>query len=248
MRRMLYLVFVLGLLVVMPACANDAASQAPTLETEEQKTLYALGLAIAQQLGTMDLTPEELAYVQAGLSDSILGEEPKVAIEEYGPKLQQLAQTRMTAAIEREKKAGAEFVTAEAAKSGAQTTDSGLVYVETQAGEGESPQPTDTVTVHYTGKLQDGTVFDSSVERGQPATFRLNQVVPCWTEGVQMMKPGGKAKLVCPADLAYGDRGAPPKIPPGAALVFDVELISVAEAVPAPAPEPAATPPTDGNG
>jgi FKBP-type peptidyl-prolyl cis-trans isomerase len=89
------------------------------------------------------------------------------------------------------------------------------------------------VKVHYTGKLTDGTVFDSSVERGQPATFPLNQVIKCWTEGVAMMKVGGKAKLVCPSDIAYGDRGAPPKIKPGSTLVFDVELLEIMKDQPA---------------
>ena len=90
--------------------------------------------------------------------------------------------------------------------------------------------------MHYTGKLIDGTVFDSSVERGQPATFPLNQVIKCWTEGVAQMKPGGKAKLICPADVAYGDRGAPPKIKPGSTLQFDVELLEIVKDQPATPP------------
>jgi len=237
MRRSPYLALILGLLLVLPACANEAASQAAVNpETEDQKTLYALGLIIAQQLGTLALTEEELTYVQAGMTDSILGSEAKVKLEEYGPKVQQLAQARMAAATDREKAAGAEFQAAEAAKEGAEKTASGLVYQELVAGEGASPAATDTVTVHYTGTLRDGTVFDSSVDRGQPATFRLNQVIPCWTEGVQKLKPGGKARLVCPAEIAYGDQGAPPRIPPGATLIFEVELISVQAGTPPPAP------------
>jgi FKBP-type peptidyl-prolyl cis-trans isomerase FkpA/FKBP-type peptidyl-prolyl cis-trans isomerase FklB len=94
-------------------------------------------------------------------------------------------------------------------------------------GKGASPKETDTVKVHYHGTLTDGTVFDSSVQRGEPATFPLAQVIPCWTEGVQRVKVGGKSRLICPANLAYGDRGAPPKIKPGATLVFEVELLDI---------------------
>ena len=108
---------------------------------------------------------------------------------------------------------------------------------------GAFPTASDTVKVHYHGTLRDGTVFDSSVDRGTPVDFPLNGVIPCWTEGVQKMKVGGKARLVCPASLAYGDRGAPPKIKPGAALVFDVELLGIGGAEPA-AELPPGHPPT----
>ena len=118
----------------------------------------------------------------------------------------------------------------------------GYVYTEIKAGTGPAPKATDKVKVHYTGTLIDGTVFDSSVQRGEPVTFALNQVVPCWTQGVQLMKAGGKAKLVCPSELAYGDNGAPGgKIKGGATLVFEVELLGIEKAegaaVAAPAPK-----------
>jgi FKBP-type peptidyl-prolyl cis-trans isomerase FkpA len=106
-------------------------------------------------------------------------------------------------------------------------TDSGLVYREVRAGSGESPKASDTVTVHYRGTLVDGTEFDSSYKRNEPAQFPLSQVIPCWTEGVQKMKVGGKSQLVCPASIAYGDRGSPPTIPGGATLVFEVELLKI---------------------
>src|SRR5579885_3358109 len=114
-----------------------------------------------------------------------------------------------------------------AAEPGAIRTPSGLVYRELTAGAGESPKATDTVTVNYRGTLVNGTEFDSSYKRNQPAQFPLNQVIPCWTEGVQKMKVGGKSRLVCPAALAYGDRGAPPTIPGGATLIFEVELLGI---------------------
>ena len=115
-----------------------------------------------------------------------------------------------------------------AAMPGAARTASGLVYRELRAGTGPSPKATDEVKVHYRGTLVDGKEFDSSYKRNEPATFPLNQVIPCWTEGVQKMKVGGKSELVCPSGIAYGDRGSPPDIPGGATLVFEVELLSIA--------------------
>ncbi len=106
--------------------------------------------------------------------------------------------------------------------------ESGLIITEITPGTGDSPGATDKVTVHYHGTMRDGTVFDSSVDRGEPTSFPLNQVIKCWTEGVQLMKVGGKSRLICPSDIAYGDSGRP-GIPPGATLIFEVELLSIGE-------------------
>src|SRR3954447_23361079 len=114
-----------------------------------------------------------------------------------------------------------------AKEPGAIKTESGLVYRELRPGTGPSPKATDTVKVHYRGTLVDGTEFDSSYKRNEPAEFPLNQVIPCWTEGVQKMKVGGKSQLVCPASIAYGDRGRPPVIPGGATLIFEIELLGI---------------------
>ena len=138
-----------------------------------------------------------------------------------------LAQQRMAASASEEKKGSEPFLAKAAGEKGAKKTPSGLIYTEAKPGNGDSPKATDTVKVHYTGKLTDGTVFDSSVGRGEPATFPLSGVIKCWTEGLQMMKVGGKATLVCPSDIAYGDQGRPPQIKPGATLVFEVELLEV---------------------
>jgi FKBP-type peptidyl-prolyl cis-trans isomerase FkpA len=124
-----------------------------------------------------------------------------------------------------------------AKEKNAQKTNSGLIYQQIKAGTGAQPKASDIVKVHYTGTLIDGKEFDSSVKRGQPAEFPLGQVIPCWTEGVGKMKVGGKAKLVCPSDIAYGDQGRPPIIPGGATLVFEVELLDVKHPAAA-APEP----------
>jgi FKBP-type peptidyl-prolyl cis-trans isomerase FkpA len=208
------------------------------LDTEDQKTLYALGLALSRNLATFNLTPDELATVEAGMNDGLFAKEKKVDLEKYGQKIQEFAQGRAKASAEKEKEASKPFLEKAAQEKGAKKLESGVIYIEEKAGTGESPKPTEKVKVHYTGKLTDGTVFDSSVERGQPATFPLNQVIKCWTEGVAQMKPGGKAKLVCPSDVAYGDRGAPPKIKPGSTLQFDVELLEIVKETP---PAPGAT-------
>jgi FKBP-type peptidyl-prolyl cis-trans isomerase FkpA len=196
-------------------------------QTEEQKTLYALGLSIGRSISVFDMSQEELAYVKAGMEAQVKGEKPAVELETYGPKLQELARTRSTRKAEAEKEKSKKFLEEAAKESGATKTESGLVFKELTAGTGPAPKETDIVKVHYKGTLTDGTEFDSSYKRGEPTQFPLQGVIKCWTEGVQKMKVGGKAKLTCPSDIAYGDRGAPPNIPGGAALVFEVELLEI---------------------
>ena len=217
-------IFVLLAAVMLSA---PASAQPPAaLDTEESKILYTLGLALAQNLETFSLTEEELQILQRGLADSVLGRDPMVDLQEYGPKLQTFADQRASGAANTEKALGAALLDEMAAEDGAFRTGSGLIITEITAGTGATPAATDTVTVHYHGTLRDGTVFDSSVERGEPASFPLNQVIPCWTEGVQRMRVGSKHRLTCPSDIAYGDQGRP-GIPPGAVLIFEVELIEI---------------------
>jgi FKBP-type peptidyl-prolyl cis-trans isomerase len=211
-------------LTLLVALAPAAALE---LKTEEQKTLYALGLSLARNLEVFRLTPAELEAVQAGIADTVLKQAKQVELSQYAAKLTELQRQRAAVAAEDEKKAGEAFVAKTAGEKGAKKTDSGLVYVELKAGTGESPKASDKVKVHYTGTLTDGTKFDSSVDRGQPAQFGLNGVIKCWTEGLQMMKVGGKSKLVCPSAIAYGDSGRPPQIKGGATLVFEVELLEI---------------------
>jgi FKBP-type peptidyl-prolyl cis-trans isomerase FkpA len=215
------------LLAVLLFNAASVRAAGPELKTDEEKTLYALGLALGPQLAPFSLSAAELDIVKAGMTDAVLGKDKKVELKDFVPKVQQLAQSRAAAVAAQEKKAGQAFLDKAATEKGATKTASGLVYSEITPGKGEQPKPTDKVKVNYKGTLTDGTVFDSSYDRGQPATFPLNGVIKCWTEGVQMMKVGGKSKLVCPADLAYGDHGSPPKIKPGATLVFEVELLDI---------------------
>jgi FKBP-type peptidyl-prolyl cis-trans isomerase FkpA len=215
------------LIVLVLATAVAATAQGPELQTEEQKTLYALGLAISRGLAPFNLNSAELEVVEAGLADGSLHKTPRVDLETYGPKIRQLQEARAAVAATAEKKASQVFLDKAASEKGATKTASGLIMTTITPGTGESPKATDTVKVNYEGKLTDGTVFDSSVERGEPVTFPLSRVIKCWTEAVQLMKVGGKSRLVCPADLAYGDRGAPPHIKPGATLVFEVELLEI---------------------
>jgi len=212
------------LLAVAPAMATP---QEPV--TEEQKTLYALGLAISQSLSTFSLSETELEMVKAGMIDGVLKRTQKVDLQTFGPKIQQFQQSRLAALAEVEKKAGAAFLAKAAMEKGATKTESGIVITPIKSGSGATPKATDVVKVHYHGTLIDGTVFDSSVKRGEPATFPLDQVVKCWTEGVQQIKVGGKSRLVCPSNLAYGERGMPPVIKPGSTLVFEVELLEIVQ-------------------
>jgi len=174
------------------------------------------------------LNPAEIEVLKKGLAASLAGETPPYTMQQYGEKLRARADARSATAAAPEKQRSAAFRESAAAEAGALRLPSGLVYKTVRPGKGPSPGPTDVVRVHYHGTLQDGKVFDSSVQRGQPVEFPLNQVIPCWTEGVQRMKVGEKAKLVCPSEIAYGDRGTPDgSIPPGSTIVFEVELLGI---------------------
>jgi FKBP-type peptidyl-prolyl cis-trans isomerase FkpA len=217
--------------LALAACsATDSSAPSSTaavpLATEEAKTLYALGLAIGGNVQEFKLTDAEVTLVADGIRDAALGNTPKVDLQTYGPRLQVLAQERMGAAAAAEKQAGDDWAAVLAKEPGAERSPSGVVFISMMEGTGANPTAESTVRVHYHGTLRDGTVFDSSVDRGEPISFPLGGVIPCWTEGVQKIKVGGKAKLVCPSDTAYGDQGSG-SIPGGAALAFEVELLAI---------------------
>jgi FKBP-type peptidyl-prolyl cis-trans isomerase FkpA len=219
------------------AAAKAAPGGALMAKTDEEKTVYALGLAIARSIGSFELSPAEVELVKQGIGDGAKNT-PAINIEEWGPKIDVLAQSRKGRTVEREKVASAAYITKTASEAGMEKTTTGLLYQALKPGTGANPQASDTVRVHYRGTLINGTEFDSSYKRNEPAEFPLSGVIPCWTEGVQKIKVGGKAKLVCPSDLAYGDQGRP-TIPGGAALVFEVELLDIVKPA-APAAAPAA--------
>jgi FKBP-type peptidyl-prolyl cis-trans isomerase FkpA len=215
-------------LISLAACnrpTGTSESAAPKLETEDQKTLYALGLILGRNVAPFSLTPDELTIVKAGITDAVTGAKPQVELEAYGPEVNELADKRASAGADDEKKKGEEFAEKVAKEQNATKLPSGVVIRTITPGKGASPTAEDIVKVHYEGKLIDGKVFDSSIARNEPAEFPLRGVVPCWTEALQKMKKGEKAQVVCPSSTAYGERGAPPDIPPGATLSFEVELL-----------------------
>ena len=217
-----------AILLVCVALVVGAPAQAQMPETEDEQVLYYIGALLARQASSMFLVREdERDLIKRGFADAL--DEKAIEIDERAmqAKLQTLQRDRQAEATSLEKEAAATFVAEAATREGAVRSDTGLVYVETLAGTGASPKPTDTVKVHYHGSLRDGTVFDSSVERGQPATFPVNGVIQGWVEALQLMSVGSKWRLFIPSDLAYGEQGAGQLIGPGATLVFEVELLEI---------------------
>ncbi|WP_020676451.1 FKBP-type peptidyl-prolyl cis-trans isomerase [Geopsychrobacter electrodiphilus] len=224
MKRLALLLLIIGL-------ATPAFS-AP-LEDGQSKLSYAIGMSIGSDLLRQDLKLD-LGQLTAGLTatynktDALLSEDEMVKVlVAFQKEMQEKQKAKAAVASESNKAAGKAFLAENAKKTGVKTTASGLQYEVLTAGKGATPTADDQVTVNYRGTLVDGTEFDSSYKRGQPATFRVGGVIPGWTEALQLMKEGGKLKLVIPPQLAYGDRGAPPVIGPGSTLVFEVELLKV---------------------
>jgi FKBP-type peptidyl-prolyl cis-trans isomerase FklB len=210
-----------------------SAQEKPSLKTDKEKLSYSLGFDYGSRFPKQSVEVDTKAFA-VGFGDALAGGKPVMGEEEFRKVLvdfQQQMRAKMAAAVQQagedNKKKGAAFLAENKKQKGVVTLPSGLQYKVIKEGKGAKPKATDTVSVNYRGTLIDGTEFDSSYKRNQPATFPLSGVIKCWTEGVQLMKPGGKAKLICPSDIAYGERGAPPNIKPGATLVFEVELLEV---------------------
>ena len=222
--------------LALAACSPASKPPEPKLETDDDRAVYALGLLIAQRIESFGLSEAELPVFESGVRDGVLDREKKIDPATVEGLLQTFSNTRVMQRAQTEKTASAAYLAQMAAEPGATTAPTGYVIRTITEGTGASPGPTDVVKVHYHGTLRDGSVFDSSVDRGTPAEFPLNRVIPCWTQSLQTMKVGGKYKVTCPSDIAYGDRGSPPSIQPGATLSFDVELIEVKPPSEAPAP------------
>ncbi|WP_299182028.1 FKBP-type peptidyl-prolyl cis-trans isomerase [uncultured Neptuniibacter sp.] len=219
------------------AVALGAALVSPTvsaveLKTEEQKVSYSVGLMVGEQLKSLPDVDFD-AFIEAAKT-TYEGKEPKMTPEQVREVMTAFQQKQMEAQKKKMEELsannlekGKKYLTENGKKSGVKTTESGLQYEELQAGKGKSPTAEDTVKVHYRGTLIDGTEFDSSYARNEPVSFPLNGVIPGWTEGLQMIKEGGKARLVIPSDLAYGPGGMGNAIGPNETLVFEVELLEV---------------------
>ncbi len=223
-------------LLVLSACApeQNAAPAEPTLDTPKNRISYTIGLNIGKDFANqeMDIDPDVLIV---GIKDAMTGKDPRLSEEEMVAEIQafqqamQEGQMAKVQALADENKAASEaFMAENAKKEGVVVLESGLQYKVVTPGDGASPTADSVVTVHYRGTLVDGTEFDSSYSREEPATFPVGGVIPGWSEALPLMKVGAKWQLVVPADLAYGERGAGQAIGPNAALLFDVELISIA--------------------
>ena len=215
--------FFLPLILIMGITSINAQN----LNTEMEKVSYSLGVNVAKSVKNQGLESIDSEAIAQAFTDVFEGNELKISeqesnviLQEYFGKLAQKAQSQNV-------EAGQNFLVDNAKRVGVVTTATGLQYEVLTEGSGDSPKETDQVTVHYHGTLIDGTVFDSSVERGQPATFPVNGVIPGWVEALQLMNPGAKFKLFIPSNLAYGERGAGGAIGPNATLIFEVELISI---------------------
>ena len=231
--RLVKLLMASGLLVVTSLVNADELK----LETDEQKFSYAMGYAIGSQIRGQFGSNGDMEIVARALSDVLLGKDPLMSNDEIGEVLQaeqQKAQEReQQAAAEMQAKgdaaleAGKAFLAENAKKDGVVTTDSGLQYKVITAAEGKSPSASDTVVVHYRGTLLDGTEFDSSYQRNNPAEFSLGGIIPGWQEVLQLMTPGAKWEVFIPSHLAYGPRGAGGLIGPNETLIFEIELLEV---------------------
>ena len=202
------------------------------LKDAKQKSSYAIGMDIGANFKRQEIDVDSKALA-AGIADALAGKaqlsdaEQRQVLTELRTQLMGKAEARQKEAGDKNQKDGEKFLAENKKKDGVKTTASGLQYKVLKSGSGKTPRATDTVKVHYQGTLIDGTVFDSSIERGEPATFPVNGVIPGWTEVLQLMKEGDKWQVVIPSQLAYGAQGAGPKIGPNSTLIFDVELLSV---------------------
>ncbi|MDE2293508.1 MAG: FKBP-type peptidyl-prolyl cis-trans isomerase [Elusimicrobia bacterium] len=202
------------------------AKAADPFKDDDARALYAFGYKSGESLTAYGLSAAQLSSVLEGIRDGSLKRPAKVNVPVFLPKANDVIKASLAAQAAAEKKRGEAYSEKFAAEPGVKALPEGAGWIKVvKPGDGAQATPDDEVKVNYEGKLIDGTVFDSSYERHEPATFPLRGVIPCWTQGVSQLKVGGEAQLVCPSSAAYGDRGRPPVIPGGATLVFKVELL-----------------------
>ena len=216
---------ILGIVLFCSSCSNKDTYKTP--ETEMEKVSYSLGVNMASSVKSQGLDSIDINSVSKAFTDVFEGNELDISEEESMTILQEFFNKLQAEKSAKANEEGAAFLAENGAKEGVTTTESGLQYEIIVSGDGEKPTTSDQVTVHYHGMLIDGTVFDSSVDRGQPATFGVTQVIKGWTEALQLMSVGDKWKLTIPSNLAYGDQGAGGIIGPGATLIFEVELLKI---------------------
>jgi len=223
----------------LAGCREPAPPEARSdAEQQERDSLYALGSWLARNLAGIQLEEEDMAPLQEGLSDALLGRPLRVDPVEVGERVQAFLNERRARMAAGEKSAGASFVDAARKEPGARRTVSGAIYLDLVQGTGESPKLTDRVRIHYRGIRRDGSTFDDSYARDKPEEFGVTRVIPCWMEALQQMRVGGRARVTCTSDLAYGDRGLAGKVLPGAPLQFELELLEILPATPSPAATP----------
>ncbi len=227
MRSSLPRLLLLVLSVALPVPASGGGAETVKL-TKEEKIIYTIGLSLAQAVQELELSEAEFQILLDGLSDAALGREPKISPSMWGRRIDGFRTQRIARARERTQAASNEFLSRAEQDPGAVRKPSGLIYTELEPGTGAQPSRNDTVRVHYHGSRADGSVFDSTRGRSA-ATFGLDAVIPCWTEGLQMMKVGGRSELVCPSEIGYGEKGVKGSIKPGAVLSFQVELLEIVQ-------------------
>jgi len=222
---------IIAAIILLTALPVYAARKKPVVRplTEEQKVFYAIGLVLARQVEVFDLTPAEIRIVKQGLNDAMKGRKPKVDYAVYSKKSQELSVARREAHGKKLEPKAAAFIEAAAKEDGAVKSKSGVVYRALKEGEGASPAETETIKLHYRSLLIDGKEMDSTYKRGEPEEAKVSEYIQCLNEGVRLMKPGGKARLVCPPETALGKDGSW-VVPANSTLVYEVELVKVVRA------------------
>lgn len=226
MTQSRYLICTLFTVLASLAATHTWAADT-TAPAAADPAMYALGVLLSHNVDPFDLTEKEFSAVMAGFADGFHRREGTQNARDFGLQLQALQRARIAASAQRARQDGKAYLDSAAALPGAKKTASGLVYLSETDGTGVGPSSADQVRVRYSGKLISGAVFDSTAPDGPGATFPLSGVIPCWSEALQQMRAGGKARLVCPPELAYGDRGSPPLIRPASTVDFQIELLEV---------------------